>query len=59
MIGQSAIGHPRVFVDHIPTLQELQYRIIEHLQTVMACELFFDEQSKNYADLIENNQNIL
>ncbi|NOZ44391.1 MAG: hypothetical protein GXP45_04605 [bacterium] len=50
MIGQSAIGNPRVFVGDKPDLEELHYRIIEHLHTMMACELYFQEQIQNIPD---------
>lgn len=45
--GQSAIWNPRIFTGEKPNLEELHYRIIEHLHTVMACELYFEEQTKN------------
>ena len=44
MIWQSAIWNPRIFTGEKPSLDELKYWILEHLHTVMACELFFDEQ---------------
>ena len=50
MTGQSAIWNPWIFTGEKPPLEELKYWILEHLHTMMACELFFDEQTTQSCD---------
>jgi hypothetical protein len=38
MIGQSAIGNPRIFVDHTPSPQEIYELCIFHLKLALICE---------------------
>jgi hypothetical protein len=39
MTAQAAIGNPRIFVNHIPTLKERYAIIIEHLKLSLAYEI--------------------
>jgi tRNA-dihydrouridine synthase len=48
MTAQAAIGNPRVFVDHIPTLQERYDVIIQHLQLAIAYEIRFQQILEQY-----------
>lgn len=50
MIGQGAIGNPRVFTPHEPTLEEKIEVIKEHLEMMIACELWFE----NWGEKIED-----
>ena len=50
MIAQSAIGNPRVFVDHEPTLHERYDIIIEHLKLSIAYELYVKETLEKYPE---------
>lgn len=48
MTAQAAIGNPRVFVNHIPTLQERYDVIIDHLQLTIAYEIRFNQILEQY-----------
>gem|GEM_PF-318978 len=48
MTAQAAIGNPRVFVDHEPTLQERYTTIIEHLKIAIAYEIRFNQMVEQY-----------
>lgn len=50
MIGQGAIGNPRVFTPHEPTLEEKIEVIKEHLEMMIACELW----SENWGEKVED-----
>lgn len=50
MIGQGAIGNPRVFAPHEPTLEEKIEVIKAHLEMMIACELWFE----NWGEKIED-----
>lgn len=43
MIGQSAIGNPRILTPHLPTLEEKVATIFRHLDLMMASERLFQE----------------
>ena len=50
MIGQGAIGNPRVFAPHEPTLEEKIEVIKEHLEMMIACELWFENWGEKVED---------
>lgn len=50
MVGQGAIGNPRVFTPHEPTLEEKIEVIKAHLEMMIACELWFE----NWGEKIED-----
>jgi hypothetical protein len=50
MIGQGAIGNPRVFTPHEPTLEEKIEVIKEHLEMMIACELWFENCGEKVED---------
>lgn len=43
MIGQSAIGNPRILTPHLPTLEQRFSLIFHHLDLMMASERLFHE----------------
>lgn len=64
MIAQSAIGNPRIFVDHNPSLQERHDTIKEHLQLSIAYEIWFNNMLEQYPHnpkdpILQNNRSIL
>jgi len=64
MTAQAAIGNPRVFVNHTPTLQERYDVIIDHLQLAIAYEIRFNQILEKYPhnpdnSILEKNKNIL
>lgn len=50
MIGQGAIGNSRVFTPHEPTLEEKIEVIKEHLEMMIACELWFESWGEKVED---------
>ena len=50
MTAQAAIGDPRVFVDHQPSLSERYNIIIEHLNLSIAYEIWFKKILELYPD---------
>lgn len=48
MTAQAAIGNPRVFVNHVPTLQERYDVIMQHLELSIAYEIWFKSISEQY-----------
>ena len=50
MIGQGAIGNPWVFTPHEPTLEEKIEVIKEHLEAMIACELWFENWGEKVED---------
>ena len=44
MIGQAAIGNPRIFTPHEPTLEEKCETVLQHLDYSIACDEWFDEK---------------
>lgn len=64
MTAQAAIGDPRVFVNHVPTLTERYDIIMEHLQLSIAYEIWFKKMLELYPHNPEdttllNNKNAL
>lgn len=48
LIGQAAIGNPRIFTPHLPSTQELKATILRHLELMVASELFFQQQADTF-----------
>ena len=48
MIGQGAIGNPRVFTPHEPILEEKIEVIKAHLEMMIACELWFENWGEKF-----------
>lgn len=48
LIGQAAIGNPRIFTPHTPSTQELKETILRHLDLMVASELFFQQQAEKF-----------
>lgn len=47
IIGQASIGNPRIFTPHIPSLQDKLETILDHFDMTIACEIYFNQVSKN------------
>jgi tRNA-dihydrouridine synthase len=43
MIGQAAIGNPRVFTPHTPSLPEKSQTLLRHLDLSVACDQLFEQ----------------
>jgi len=52
MIGQAAIGNPRIFTPHTPSREEIKQTILKHLDYMISYENFFQEQKANYKDIL-------
>lgn len=52
MIGQAAIGNPRIFTPHIPTREEIKETILKHLDYMISYENFFQEQKIIYTGIL-------
>ncbi len=50
MIGQKAIGNPWIFTPHEPTKAEIFATIAQHVRVLIACDLRFEQASKNIQD---------
>lgn len=50
MIGQGAIGNPWIFTPYEPILEEKLAMIKEHLELMIACELWFARESEEILD---------
>jgi tRNA-dihydrouridine synthase len=46
MIGQAAIGNPWIFTPHQPTLVEKKQCVLEHLDLMIANELYLKRMSE-------------
>lgn len=53
LIGQAAIGNPRIFTPHIPSKQELQETILHHLELLVRSEQYFEQQAKWWLGILE------
>ena len=47
MIGQSAIGNPRIFTPYKPEINEKLDCMIKHLNLMIACDIRFEENKNN------------
>jgi len=52
MIGQAAIGNPRIFTPHIPSREEIKLTILKHLDYMISYENYFQEQKAKYKDIL-------
>ncbi len=48
LIGQSAIGNPRIFTPHIPDSNELKETILRHLDLMIAYEYYYQSQKEKF-----------
>ena len=48
MIGQSAIGNPRILTPHMPDTREKIQTILHHLDLSVACEIYFQQTINKY-----------
>jgi hypothetical protein len=54
MIGQASIGNPRIFTNHIPSIEDIYNVICKHLDYLMAEEIYFQKQPfDSYGNLIQ------
>lgn len=58
MIGQAAIGNPRIFTPHTPSREEIKNTILKHLNYTISYENFFQEQKANYTGVLEMPNNL-
>lgn len=52
MIGQSAIGNPRIFTPHLPSREEIKKTILKHLDYMISYENYFQEQKSKYKNIL-------
>ncbi len=52
MIGQAAIGNPRIFTPHIPSREEIKATIIKHLNYMISYEEYFQKQKVKYKNIL-------
>ena len=52
MIGQAAVGNPRIFTPHIPSKEEIRDTILKHLDYMISYENFFQEQKAKYKNIL-------
>jgi len=52
MIGQWAIGNPRIFTPHIPSREEIKVIILKHLDYMISYENYFQEQKAKYKSIL-------
>lgn len=53
LIGQAAIGNPRIFTPHVPSRQELKATILRHLELTVRSEQYFEQQEKQWSGVLE------
>jgi tRNA-dihydrouridine synthase len=53
MIGQAAIGNPWIFTSHVPDKHELKQTVLKHLDLMIACEYYFQEQIQDFAGVLK------
>jgi len=58
MIGQSAVGNPRIFTPHIPSKEEIKETILKHLEYMISYEIFFQEEKAKYKDILAMPEHI-
>lgn len=58
MIGQAAIGNPRIFINHEPTVEERFICARTHLELAVACEIYFKDniQEPEGEEIIHNRK---
>lgn len=52
MIGQSAIGNPRILTPHLPTIEQKFTTIFRHLDLMMASEWLFQEAIQTMDEIL-------
>jgi tRNA-dihydrouridine synthase len=52
MIGQAAIGNPRIFTPHTPDRKELKETILKHLDYMVAYEQVFQGEKKKFTGIL-------
>ncbi len=52
MIGQAAIGNPRIFTPHIPSREEIKATILKHLDYMIGYENYFQIQKSIYTNVV-------
>ncbi len=52
MIGQAAIGNPRIFTPHTPSRKELKETILKHLDYMIDYEHYFQKQKAKYKSIL-------
>lgn len=52
LIGQAAIGNPRIFTPHTPSKKELKETILRHLNLMVASELYFAQQAQKFTGIL-------
>lgn len=50
MIGQAAIGNPRIFTPHTPSIEEIYTTALRHLDLAIACECYL-KAHQNFTDI--------
>jgi len=58
MIGQWAIGNPRIFTPHTPSREEIQATILKHLNYMISYENYFQEQKAKYKSILVMPKNL-
>lgn len=53
LIGQAAIGNPRIFTPHIPSIQELKETILRHLELMVCSEQYFQAQTTTWVGVLK------
>ena len=48
MIGQAAVGNPRIFTPHTPSRKEIKETILRHLDYTISYENYFQEQMEKF-----------
>lgn len=52
MIGQAAIGNPRIFTPHLPSREEIKETILKHLDYMISYENYFQQQKAKYKSIL-------
>lgn len=52
LIGQAAIGNPRIFTPHMPSAQELKVTILRHLELMVRSEQYFQQQAMQWSGVL-------
>lgn len=56
MRGQSAIGNPRILTPHIPSPREIHETMLHHLNLMMLCEIYFEQQKSSRSAVLQMPQ---
>lgn len=58
MIGQAAVGNPRIFTPHIPSREEIKETILKHLDYMISYENYFQAQKIKFKDVLVMPENL-